>query len=295
MDVCNASLLRRLRADRSLPRFEPCLPRPAKKGPPAGPGWIHEIKHDDFRTIARRDAAGVRLITRNGFDFADRFTLAAAAIAALPARSCVVDGEAIAVDDNGLSVFELIRYRRQDHAVTLCAFDLLELDGEDLRKQPIEERKRMLAKLLRRSHPGIAVNEHYEGRAIAGSRGRPPALRFSRRASEQRVSFLATTTCQAPRKFLPNAAYLNMPLPIGFDKTGRMVIPVGLPDAQQLVVADKDLNGRVRTKEIMRGTVLVARGLRPAYVPAFLINYRRHFQITPHTGAVYLRLTEICV
>jgi len=124
------------------------LPRPAKE-PPVGPGWIHEIKHDGFRIIARRDAAGVRLITRNGYDLAARFPLAAAAIASLPARSCVVDGEAIAVDDNGLSVFDLIRYRRQNHAVTLCAFDLIELDGEDLRREPMEVRKRTLKGLLR--------------------------------------------------------------------------------------------------------------------------------------------------
>ena len=150
-----------MRFDRSLPRFEPCLPRPAKE-PPVGPGWIHEIKHDGFRIIARRDAAGVRLITRNGYDLAARFPLAAAAIAALPARSCVVDGEAIAVDDNGLSVFDLIRNRRQDHAVTLCAFDLIELDGEDLRRESIEVRKRTLRGLLRRAHPGIVFNRHFE-------------------------------------------------------------------------------------------------------------------------------------
>jgi ATP-dependent DNA ligase len=130
--------------------------------PPAGPGWIHEIKHDGFRIIAQRDAAGVRLITRNGYDLAARFPLAATAIAALPARSCVVAGEAIAVDDNGLSVFDLIRYRRQDHAVTLCAFDLIELDGEDLRREPIEVRKRTLKGLLRRAHPGIAFNRHFD-------------------------------------------------------------------------------------------------------------------------------------
>ena len=154
-------LRRRLRADRPQPRFQPCLPRPAKE-PPAGPGWIHEIKHDGFRIIARRDATGVRLITRNGYDLAARFPLAAAAIATLPARSCVVDGEAIAVDDNGLSVFDLIHHRRQDHAVTLCAFDLIELDGEDLRREPIEVRKRTLKGLLRRAHPGIVFNRHFD-------------------------------------------------------------------------------------------------------------------------------------
>ena len=98
-------LRRRVRADRPLARFEPCLPRRAK-APPVGPGWIHEIKHDGFRIIARRDAGGVRLITRNGHDFTARFPLAAAAVAALPARSFLIDGEAIACDDNGLAVFD---------------------------------------------------------------------------------------------------------------------------------------------------------------------------------------------
>ena len=88
--------------------IEPCLPRPAKL-PPSGPGWIHEIKHDGFRLIARRDAAGVRLITRKGNDFTSRFPFIAMAVAALPARSCLIDGEAIVCDENGLAVFDLIR------------------------------------------------------------------------------------------------------------------------------------------------------------------------------------------
>jgi bifunctional non-homologous end joining protein LigD len=134
--------------------------RPAKM-PPAGTDWIHEIKHDGFRIVAYRDGDRVRLVTRNGFDFADRFPLIVETIAALPVRSCVLDGEAIAVDDNGLSVFNLIRYRRQDHAVTLCAFDLLELDGEDMRRMPIETRKATLKGLLRRCHAGIGFNQHF--------------------------------------------------------------------------------------------------------------------------------------
>jgi len=155
-------LRRRVSAEQSKISFEPCLPRPAKQ-PPSGLGWLHEIKHDGFRIIARRDAAGVRLITRNGYDLAGRFKLAAAAVGALRARSCVIDGEAIASDQTGLSVFELIRSWRHDHAVTLCAFDLLELNGEDLRRLPIEERKWRLAKLLRDAPEGIAFNQHYDG------------------------------------------------------------------------------------------------------------------------------------
>ena len=103
-------LRRRLRAERDAATpFAPCLPRLAKM-PPVGRDWTNEIKHDGFRIIARRNGGTVRLITRNGYDFAGRFPLVAAAIAALPARSCVVDGEAIACDDDGLAVFDMVLY-----------------------------------------------------------------------------------------------------------------------------------------------------------------------------------------
>jgi bifunctional non-homologous end joining protein LigD len=142
--------------------IQPCLPRSATE-PPAGPGWLHEIKHDGFRILARRDANGVRLFTRNGYNFADRFPRIVEAVANLPVQSCFIDGEAIVVDENGLSVFDLIRYRQHNDAAVLCAFDLIELDGEDLRLSPIEDRKRTLAELLRRKSDGIALNTHYEG------------------------------------------------------------------------------------------------------------------------------------
>ena len=140
--------------------IEPCLPRPADR-PPAGSDWLHEIKHDGFRIIALRDAAGVRLLTRNGNDFSRRFPLAVAAIAALPARSCLIDGEAIVTDQKGLAVFDLIRGHQPSAAAVLCAFDLLELDGEDLRREPIETRKSTLRSLLRSKHAGIVFNAHF--------------------------------------------------------------------------------------------------------------------------------------
>jgi bifunctional non-homologous end joining protein LigD len=143
--------------------IEPCLPSPAK-APPSGPGWLHEIKHDGFRILARRDRTGVRLITRNGSDFTDRFPYMAAALKLLPVRSCIIDGEAIVCDENGLAVFELIRGHGSKMSAVLCAFDLLELDGRDLRRRPIEERKGLLAKLLHDSDSdlGIVLNKHYE-------------------------------------------------------------------------------------------------------------------------------------
>ena len=136
--------------EHSLPHpaafIEPCLPRPAKQ-PPAGRGWIHEIKHDGFRIIARRADGGMRLLTRKGNNFSNRFPQIVAAVAALPARSCLIDGEAIVTDHKGLAVFDLIRGHRPSEAAVLCAFDLLELDGEDLRREPIETRKSTLSSL----------------------------------------------------------------------------------------------------------------------------------------------------
>jgi len=148
---------------RPLGIIEPCLPSPAK-ATPSGPGWIHEIKHDGFRIMARHDTAGVRLITRHRNDFTDRFPFIATAVKALPARSCVIDGEAIVCDENGLAVFDLIRGHGSNASAVLCAFDLLELDGKDLRRRPIEERKDLLAKLLHDSDSdlGIVLNKHYE-------------------------------------------------------------------------------------------------------------------------------------
>ena len=123
---------------------------------------MHEIKHDGFRILARRDSAGVRLITRAVNDFSGRFPFIAMAVAKLPVRSCLIDGEAIVCDDNGLAVFELIRRHGAIATAVHCPFDLLELDGKDLRRQPIEERKRLLAKLLCGSHLSIVLNETFE-------------------------------------------------------------------------------------------------------------------------------------
>src|SRR5215475_5192291 len=81
--------------------IEPCLPSSAER-PPAGPDWIHEIKHDGYRLMARRDPTGIRLLTRNGHDWAPRYPLIVEAVDRLKVRSCLIDGEAVACDKNGL-------------------------------------------------------------------------------------------------------------------------------------------------------------------------------------------------
>ena len=105
--------------------------------------------------MARKDAAGVRLITRAGNDFSSRFPFITTAVSKLPVRSCLIDGEAIVCDQNGLAVFDLIRRHGSLASAVLCAFDLLELDGRDLRREPIERRKELLAQA-----PQGAASEH---------------------------------------------------------------------------------------------------------------------------------------
>ena len=105
--------------------IEPCLPSAADK-PPSGSNWIHEIKHEGYRLMARRDPVGIRLLTRNGHDWATRYPLIVEAVNHLRSRSVMIDGEVVCCDDRGLATFQLLRHRRNEPKAFLYAFDLLE-------------------------------------------------------------------------------------------------------------------------------------------------------------------------
>jgi len=96
-------------------------------------------------------------------DLTRRFPLIVETLARLRSRSCIIDGEAVACDDNGVASFNLIRYRRHDDSTFLYAFDLIELNGDDLRRDPLEVRKATLASIVAKAQPGIRFNEHIEG------------------------------------------------------------------------------------------------------------------------------------
>ena len=78
-------------------------------------------------------------------------------------RSCIIDGEAVACDDNGVASFDLVRHHRANDCIFLHAFDLIELNGDDLRRDPLEVRKATLASIVAKARPGIRFNEHLEG------------------------------------------------------------------------------------------------------------------------------------
>lgn len=143
--------------------IEPCLPTLAKQ-PPAGPDWAYELKHDGYRLQVRKAGAEVRIYTRRGADWTERYPRLVAAARRLRAVSAVLDGEGIVYDEKLMPSFALIHSREYDREVSLIAFDLLEKDGEDLRPLPLLERKRRLHHLLA-PYKGsdIGFNEHFEG------------------------------------------------------------------------------------------------------------------------------------
>jgi bifunctional non-homologous end joining protein LigD len=149
---------------RALPAgfIAPCLPSKTDKLP-SGSEWLHEIKHDGFRVIARKTGAQVKLYSRPGNELTYRFPLIVETLVRLRSRSCIIDGEAVACDETGVASFNRVRYRHHDEDIFLYAFDLIELNGDDLRRDPLEGRKARLEIILVKAGPGIWFNDHMEG------------------------------------------------------------------------------------------------------------------------------------
>jgi len=105
--------------------------------PPVGPDWVHEIKHDGYRLIVRREGDSVRLFTRRGYDWSNRYPAIARAAAKLRAKSFTLDGEAAVCGPDGIAIFDALHRRSTVSQAMLYAFDLLELDGVDYRPLPL--------------------------------------------------------------------------------------------------------------------------------------------------------------
>jgi bifunctional non-homologous end joining protein LigD len=142
--------------------YQPCIPTRGTKVP-VGPDWIHEIKHDGYRLIVQREGKRVRLFTRNGHDWTDHYPLIVEAALKNRSNSFVIDGEAVLLGVDGVSDFNGLHSRRHNDEVQLYAFDILALDGEDLRKLPLHLRKNNLARLLARRSDGIFVSDFEQG------------------------------------------------------------------------------------------------------------------------------------
>ena len=124
---------------------------------PHTPDWIHEIKYDGYRLRLERDGDRVRLITRNGYDWTKRYPWIVEAALKNRIKQFVIDGEAVILGVDGIPDFNALHSRKHDHEVQLYAFDILALDGDDLRALPLSLRKTNLARLLARRPEGIFV------------------------------------------------------------------------------------------------------------------------------------------
>jgi bifunctional non-homologous end joining protein LigD len=154
-------------------RLEPQLAVPENR-PPDGDGWLHEIKFDGYRTLAHIENGKAVLRTRSGLDWTRKYGDLADAFVKLPCKSAVIDGEIVVLDEKGASSFERLQEAIKTGSATafvFFAFDLLYLNGWDLRKVPLSQRKAHLARLL------------------AGNVGRNTALQFSDHVAGKGMSF----------------------------------------------------------------------------------------------------------
>lgn len=143
-----------------LPIFQP-LPLARRPEPFSDPNWLFEVKYDGFRALAFCDPSGVRLISRNGNRFSSFTELCYGIELFLKARHAVLDGEIVCLDDKGHSQFNELLFRRG--IPQFCAFDLLHLNGKDLRSLPLIERKRALRRILPQPSTCLLYVDHIEG------------------------------------------------------------------------------------------------------------------------------------
>jgi bifunctional non-homologous end joining protein LigD len=123
--------------------------------PPPRAGWIHEVKHGGYGTLLIIERCKARAYTRNGFDWSERYAGIIKAATKLDCRSAIIDGEVIVQNEQGISDFDALKsaIRWHPQKLILCAFDLLHLNGKDLRDRPLLERRVRLRELVSSEHP----------------------------------------------------------------------------------------------------------------------------------------------
>ena len=151
-------------------RFIPPQLASSVEQPPEGDHWIHEIKHDGYRCQVLLEGGQARVLTRKGYDWTSRYPSIVRAAANLPCQSAIIDGEAIVQDGNGVSDFEGLSSAmwRRPRSIILYAFDLMHLDGADLRQQALAVRRSLLQALIGNDEESrIQFSEEFHGDGAA--------------------------------------------------------------------------------------------------------------------------------
>lgn len=133
--------------------------------PPKGNHWFNEIKYDGYRALGAVGGGRARIYTRSGQDWSAKFSQIAETLARLDVRSALLDGEIVALDDKGRSSFARLQHGLKEGKIPLTyfVFDLLELDGRDVRKEPLSKRKELLEELLAHAPENVRYSGHVVG------------------------------------------------------------------------------------------------------------------------------------
>jgi bifunctional non-homologous end joining protein LigD len=238
------------------PDFVPPSLATLRAAPPSGAGWVHEIKFDGYRIQARlgriRGHADVRLLTRKGLNWADKFPNVAAAVAGLPANATLLDGEVVVEEANGVSSFSelqaALKAGERDRFI-YDVFDLLHLDGRDLMGLPLIERKAELKGLIGKGKGPIRYSEHFtDDGALVFQRACELGLEgiVSKRADAPyhrgRSELFIKTKCENAQEFVVGGFSSSSVLPhaigalvVGYYDHGRLIyagrIGTGYPHA----------------------------------------------------------------
>jgi bifunctional non-homologous end joining protein LigD len=162
-------------------RVQPIRPMLASSAAqlPRGVGWSYEVKFDGYRTLALKDGSRIKLLSRNLKDATRQYPSVAREVARLQTESVILDGEVVAIDDQGRPSFQALHHQSA-HTLVYYAFDVLHLDGRDLTAAPLDERRELLARVL----------NGYRGRQ---RRSRRPFVIFTWKVSSPSAETLATS------------------------------------------------------------------------------------------------------
>lgn len=157
---------RRQAAKPAPPSFRPVQLATLVDAAPEGEDWLHEIKFDGYRILLAVGGGRAIAYTRSGLDWSEKFQKIIEAVGSLKLRSALIDGEAVVLDEQGRSSFQLMQgaWKNPRARIVFYAFDLIELDGEDLAREPLIERKKKLAKLIgKRQSAVLRFSDHIMG------------------------------------------------------------------------------------------------------------------------------------
>jgi bifunctional non-homologous end joining protein LigD len=226
----------------TMPRTQPLALTTVVEVSPDGDEWLHEIKHDGYRIMARLEEGEVRLVSRNGKDWTKEFPQVARAVGRLPAGTVLLDGEVAAVLPSGATSFQALQQRAAGKTpLVYFVFDLLHLDGWDLRGVRLDRRKDALRRLLEMAPPALCFSDHVRGQGRA----------FFEKAREAALEGVVSKRADAPYRagrggdWLKAKCRLSQEVVIGgwtLPSDGRASIGalhVGFHEGGQLVYAGK--------------------------------------------------------